>query len=141
MKKILLLLFLIVTSMTIIRLSAYCVYNKSNQEIYITIYSKKPQLLSPGREKSYKKLKPDSRTCWHWRDIDRKNREKEWYWVASSKGLLGEGYFPIGGAIVFRGYKKNGQANFTIHYDGPLWKYKESPWKHKEQPWKTYKRK
>jgi len=41
MKKILLPLFLIATSMGITRLSAYCVYNYFNEKIYIDIYSKK----------------------------------------------------------------------------------------------------
>jgi len=138
MKKILLPLFFIATSMGVTKLSAYCVYNRSKQKIYISTYKKWPGMFT--RTQGYHPLKPDSKKCWNWKKIDKKNRKKEWYWVASSNRQLGEGYFPIGGAIVFLGYDKNGQAKFSIHYDGPAWEYRKSPWNHKKRPWKTYKK-
>ena len=144
MKKILLPLFLIATSMTIIRLSAYCTYNKSNEKIYINIYKKRPGMFT--RTQAYHTLNPGGKKCWNWKEIDKKNRKREYYWIASSKRQLGEGYFPIGSAIVFKGYDTSGRAIFNIHFGPnpksmPLWNYRESPWNHRSQPWKTYKRK
>ena len=137
MKKIILSLFLIATSMGVTRLSAYCVYNYSNEKIYVNIYKKWPGMFS--RTQAYYELKPDGKKCWNWREIDRKNRKREYYWIASSNRNLGKGYFPIGGAIVFEGYER-GKAKFNIYYDSKLWKYKESPWNHKKQPWETYRK-
>ena len=143
MKKILLPLFLIATSMGVTRLSAYCFYNKSKQKIYVTIFSKKPiAFFTPGREKSSKKVNPGRRTCWNWKEIAKKyggNRTKLWYWVATSNRILGRGYFPIGGAVFFQGYK-SGRAKFSITYDNKPWKYQGPPWNRPKRPWETFKR-
>ena len=155
MKKILLSLFLIVTSMQVSKLSAYCVYNHSNDEtIVIYVYpskdaSKKAALF---KRKAKHELPPKyGKRCWNWKEIS-KNRKKEWYWVAyKGRGQwynmrtmwtdkLGEGYFPIGGAVSFRGYDEDAKAIFKIFYDKKSWEYKKSPWNHKSKPWKTYKR-
>ena len=104
-------------------------------------------------------LKPGGRGCWNWKEIakskDPNKRTKEWYWVAYKGGKkirtiwtdkLGEGYFPIGGAIAFKGYDQNARAMFQVFFDKkssknmPPWKYRESPWNHRSQPWKNYKR-
>jgi len=82
-------------------------------------------------------LKPGgSSRCRNWKDIDKKNRTKEWYWVAhkghvSSWALkpskqLEKGYFPIGGAVYFSGWYKD---EFGISYDGKEWEWWKKPWK------------
>jgi len=103
MKKILLLLLLIAASVRIIRLSAYCTYNHSNDEsIRIRIYKvKNKKTYRP--EATHVLLHKGDKACWNWKKIDSNNREKEMGWRAytlSGKDL-GEGYFPIGGAILF----------------------------------------
>jgi len=157
MKKILLPLLFIATSMGITRLSAYCFFNKSNETITVLIYpsKKKSQIAPLFHKKAGYVLKPGRRGCWGWKDIDRKNRNKEWYWVAYKGGKkirtvwtdkLGEGYFPIGAGIYFRGYQPSGRAIFDIYFHKerskkmPPWEWKESPWNHRSQPWRTYKR-
>ena len=146
MKKILLPLFLIATSMGITKLSAYCVYNWSNKkEISVLIYknpSKSKSNYKSDAEAAYVLSPKGGKGCWHWKSIDKNNRKKLWYWVAYTKSLikLGEGYFPIGGTITFAGYDKNARAKFIINYDGKPWRYWESPWNHKSRPWKTFKR-
>jgi len=153
MKKILLLLLLIAASVRIIRLSAYCTYNYSNDgSITIQIYANKEYSKeSPyaHREAKHVLSPKNGKSCWNWQSIDPNNRKKEWYWVAFKGGTqlrekwidkLGEGYFPIGGAILFFGYDKDDGADFEIHFDNKKWKYQKSPWNHISRPWKTYKR-
>jgi len=151
MKKILLLLFFIATNMETIQLNAYCFYNYSKDKT-ITIYTypskKKSQKSAFYYKKAQHELKPGgSKRCRNWKTIDKKDRKKTWYWVAYEGGQkfirikplskkLGEGYFPIGGAVYYSGWYKD---EFSISYDGKEWEYWKSPWKHKEQPWKTYK--
>ena len=148
MKKILLSLFLIVASMQVSNLSAYCTYNRSkNEKIIMKIYpSKSKSEISPlFNRKARHVLKPGGEGCWNWKKIDPKNRKKEWYWVAfvereTESGFdvispIGEGYFPIGGAIVFKGFNENARAKFNIYYDSKTWKYRKSPWNHKSRPW------
>jgi len=138
MKKILLLLFFIITNMEIIQLSAYCFYNHSNEKIRINIFSGKTTKFF-GFDKAYYWLSPKGgKSCRNWKKIDKNNRKKEWYFTAYTKSFkrLGEGYFPIGGAIYFSGWYKD---EFSISYDGKEWEYWKKPWKHKKQPWKTYK--
>jgi len=149
-KKILLPLFFIATSIGITQLSAYCFYNNSKDKtISLFVFSKKLALKHGGflAKRALYNIKPGQKYCRNWKDIDKKNRAKEWYWVAykgSSKGRiitlstkrLGEGYFPIGGAVYFSGWYKDA---FSISYDGKEWEYWKSPWKHKKQPWKTHK--
>ena len=152
MKKILLSLFLIVTSIEVSKLNAYCVYNRSQTDkLEIQIFpSKKASQNAPlFGIKARHKLKPNGgKACWNWKKIDPKNRKKVWYWVAykrQPKFRIGEGYFPIGSAIVFKEYDASGKAIFNIHFGPnpksmPLWNYRESPWNYRSQPWKTYKR-
>ena len=110
MKKILLSLFLIATSMGTARLSAYCIYNwSSDRSITIKLYAvaKNPVTNKKkyGRQATYK-LKPNGGyACRHWTDIDKNNRKKQWGWEAytQSGSKLGEGFFPIGGTITFAG--------------------------------------
>ena len=153
MKKILLPLFLIATAVGTVRLSAYCVYNWSSKErIIIQIYSGIAgfELASDFNRRANYVLSPGGgKACWNWKDIDKNNRKKEWYWVAydpgrktinKRAGIVGKGYFPIGGTITFAGYDSNYKAKFRINYGGKTWRYWESPWNHKSQPWKTFKR-
>jgi len=153
MKKILIPLFLIVTSMGIMKLSAYCVYNYSNDEkITIKIYPSKETsgVGSLAFRKANHVLSPKGdKACLNWKEIDSNNRKKELYWIAYKGGKqlraiwtrkLGEGCFPIGGAILFFGYDKDARADFEIHFDNKKWKYHRSPWNHKSRPWETYKR-
>jgi len=145
MKKILLSLFLIATSMETVQLSAYCFYNHSKDQTITILIFPKTSFLQVLTDKHV--LSPGDKGCWNWKKID-KNRETEWRWKAkkgSSKfgDLLGEGYFPIGGTIHFEG-EVGGTVfkGFNIYYDGKPWKYWESPWNwpRGETPWKTYKR-
>jgi len=96
-----------------------------------------------GFDKTWYDLSPKGKGCWNWKEIDKKNPKKEWYWVAYTKSFkeLGEGYFPIKSAVhldgevgttVFKG--------FNIYVDGKPWKWRKPPWNHKSKPWKTYKR-
>ena len=154
MKKILLPLSLIATSMGITKLSAYCVYNYSNEEkINLQIYSSKKKSEIGGlfnRKANYDLSPRGGKRCRNWKDFDKNNRKKQWYCVAFkgnwklrhryADSLLGEGYFPIGGAIVFAGYDENAKAKLEIYYDSKPWKWNKSPWNHKSQPWKTFKR-
>ena len=150
MKKILLSLFLITTSMETIQLSAYCVYNWSNNEpITIKIYkaAENPVTNSKtyGIKATYKLQPRGGKRCRNWKDIDKNNRKKQWAWKAytqSGSYKLGEGFFPIGGTIVFGGYDENARAKFELNYDGKPWKYHESPWNWPRsiKPWKTYRR-
>jgi len=163
MKKILLLLFFIATSTGITRLSAYCFYNYSKDKT-ITIYvfkTKTDKTLSivghaslialnpmtaliPGYFGSKAKyvLKPGSKRCRNWKNIDKKNQKRQWYWVAF-KGTgrkhigassMAQGLFPIGGAVYYSGWYKD---EFSISYGGKEWEYWKSPWNHKVQPWLT----
>lgn len=172
MKKVLLLLLLITTIMKITKLSAYCFHNWSNEEtISIQIYESKLSFIFYKQEmlnplfpsvnlKAHHLLQPKGGIgCWNWKSIDKNNRKKEYYWVAykgntqlgkivtlyGTATILGEGRFPIGGAINFSGYDENARAKFDIYFGPnpksmPPWKYWKSPWKHKSKPWKTYKR-
>ena len=147
MKKILLPLFLIATSMKTTRLSAYCFYNYSkNKTIYVYTYESKqplrPKTLSPYKARH--ELSPkDGKGCWNWKSIDKNDQKKLWYWVAYSKSLrkLGQGYFPIGGAVYYSGWTTR-KGMFEIYYNGKPWEYWKSPWNwpQSEKPWKTYKR-
>ena len=155
MQKILLFLSFVIASMGMVRLNAYCFHNRSdNQKITVHTYSSKiKSKISPLFLKTDKELLPKGgKTCWNWKDIDKKNRKKEWYWIAfkiheTKETLiwkLGEGYFPIGGNVSFLGYDKNGKSKFNIYFGPdsksmPPWEYRKSPWNHKSQPWKTYK--
>jgi len=145
MKKVLLLLFFIATNMETLRLDAYCFYNHSdNQTITIHTYkSKRWSKFAPNvNSEAIYELKPgSSKRCRNWKDIDKKNRTKEWYWTAykgDKKRItpftkkLGEGYFPIGGAVYYSGWYKDA---FGISYDGKEWEYWKSPWNHKKRPW------
>ena len=142
MKKIILSLFLIATSMTISRLSAYCIYNHSKDEtISIFIYpSKAKSNIAPlFHKKSSYVLKPNgSPGCWNWKEIGG-SRNKQWYFKAYKGGKklrtiwtdkLGKGYFPIGSAVVFTGYDGSGRAIFNIHF---------GPDSESMPVWKTYK--
>jgi len=148
MKKILLPLFLIATSMGTIRLSAYCFYNWSKSTpITVVIHANKIEsqyFHIIAVSKAFYKLSPGGgKACRNWKNIDKTDRKKEWYWHATNiHGYkLGSGYFPIGGVVVFAGYDENDRAKFKINYDGKPWKYWESPWKHESLPWETSKRK
>jgi len=146
MKKILLFLFFTAASMGITQLSAYCFYNHSKtKKITIRTFSitKKGNLIP----KATYKLRPGgSSRCRNWKDIDKKNRKKEWYWKAysgfkavipwytlSERKRFGEGYFPIGGAVYFSGWYK---GKFGISYDGKEWEYRKPPWNHRSKPWR-----
>jgi len=156
MKKVLLFLLFITASMGMIRLSAYCFYNWSEDEkMTIMVFPSKLEWYHPFGfyAEAKHRLEPGgSKGCWNWKEIDKKNRKKQWYWIAY-KGTkliksrfdkkLGEGYFPIGGTIHFEG-EVGGTVfeGFNIYYDGKPWKYWESPWNwpQGERPWQTYKR-
>ena len=153
MKKILLSLFLIATSMETARLSAYCVYNWSeNEKITIVVFPSKLEWYHPFsiHSEAVHRLEPGgSRRCKNWKTIDKKNRKRKWYWIAykGTKRIksrfdkkLGKGYFPIGGTITFAGYDKSDKAQFKIKYDGKPWRHWESPWNYELPPWQTYKR-
>jgi hypothetical protein len=141
-KKIIFFLLVIVNA-GISKLNAYCIYNKSNQKIYATVYSGRPMFGVPN-QKAYYELKPGQKGCWNWKEIDSKNRNKEYYFFLTTKTRIAEGYFPIGGAVVFLGYKNN-RADVTVYFGpdpnnmGP-WQYQTLPWKHTTPPWKTYNR-
>jgi len=153
MKKVLLPLFLISASMGIIRLNAYCFYNHSNDEtITVMLYTSKgkSEIAPIFNRKAHYVLSPKgNKACRNWRSVDKKDRKKEWYWEAFKGGkkvrfiwtkTLGEGYFPIGGSVLFMGYDANGRAKFDIYYDGKPWEYTKPPWNHRSRPWKTNKR-
>ena len=126
-----------------------------DKKITILIFSSKPKTILPYTDALYNigllmiraqhTLKPGNKGCWNWKSIDKKNRAKEWYWVAFEGGhkwvgakRLGEGCFPIGSAIYFSGWMTP-ENRFDIYYRGKPWKYWKSPWNHKKKPWKTYK--
>jgi len=149
MKKILLPLFLISASMVTIKIGAYCAYNHSNDEpITIKVFSiKKDKKLFPRA--TYRLQPKGDKVCRNWKSIDKNNRKKEWFWRAYNgdkrtiniwTDRIGEGYFPIGGAILFMGYDEDARAKFDIYYDGKPWEYEKSPWNHRSRPWKTNKR-
>ncbi len=136
MKKILLILFTIASSMGVRQLNAYCFYNYSNDpksgngptSIIVEIYeSKKASLLGTYTTKAAYKLAPGQKRCWNWKEIDPKNRKKEWYWKAWQapmyvrlQKVLGEGKLPIGGAVAFWGTQAN--PKFQVYFDGKPWK-------------------
>jgi len=148
MKKILLPLFLLTTSMGITKLSAYCFYNRADGgRITFKIYTNSALTF----KKNTHTLRPKgNRACWNWKEIDEHNRRKEWFWVATKGGnsivdrwnpyKIGSGWFPIGGAVVFKGYDENDRAIFKIYYKSKTWKWRRSPWNHRRRPWTGLKR-
>lgn len=114
------------------KLNAYCVYNySSNDKIWMQIFpSKEKANLGPrlGVKAEHVLAPNGGKACWNWKEIDAKNRKKEWYWKAYNTNIIfawskpiAEGYFPIGGAVAFEGYK-NGRAMFSTYFDGKPWK-------------------
>jgi len=146
MKKILLPLLLITASMGTVRLNAYCFYNHSDSEtITIRVHSSKKDATigSVFLKKAQHKLNPGEKACWNWKSIDKNNRTKLWYWIAYKGDFpvrtpwttkLGEGHFPIGGAVYFSGWTTP-KGEFDIYYDGKPWKWRDPPWNHKSKPW------
>lgn len=152
MRKILITLLFVVCIVKISQLNAYCIYNRSNEDT-ITVYAGLSKKLAEApllRRKSRHILRPGEKGCWNWKDLaEVANRAETWYWIAFrgkeiTPGLgdkLGEGYFPVGGAIVFSGYDENARAQFKIYYDKQPWQYDQQPWDWTTgRPWKTYKR-
>ncbi len=144
MKKIILSLFLIATSMTISRLSAYCISNKSKETINIKVYSSAAKQV----EKTNHKITPGNKECLSWKKLA-SDRKKEFYWVATSKNWVGEGYFPIGGQITFGpspekfGVQGSGYGIGFLFPDGIYpWPYTHSPWNRPRapKPWQFKKR-
>ena len=88
MKKILLPLFLITTSMGVTPLNAYCTRNRSDETITMFIYpsKKKSQIAPLFHKKAEYVLRPGASACRNWKDVDKNNRNKEWYWVAHKGG-------------------------------------------------------
>ena len=131
MKKVLLSLFFIATSMGITKLSAYCTYNWSkNDTITIFIYSKRGPIGVLFTQKTRHVLKPGGKPgCWNWKEIDKKNKNKQWFFRAYKGnrtaaqgalafGVIASGNFPIGGAILFEGYDRYRKPIISIYYDG-----------------------
>ena len=132
--------------MTTTRLSAYCFHNWSkNENIIIQIYADKTAKWAGFDKATYKLSPKGGKSCRNWKIIDKNNRKKQWRWVAYTKNYnrkLGEGRFPIGGAVYFSGYDEDGYAKFSIYFGPdpksmPAWEYWKSPWNHKSPPWET----
>ena len=160
MKKILA-TALLVTSIGINQLNAYCIYNRSkNDNFRIAIFSKRPKWLSHGKlstrnhEAEYN-IKPGKKACRNWKNMGGK-RTKLWWWVmlSNKKRILPvpwgvpivyyltvtSGQFPIGGAIVFDGYDTSNKPKINIHFGPnstsmPFWQYKQAPWYLTKKPW------
>jgi hypothetical protein len=138
MKKVLLSLLLFFIVLPITRINAYCVYNFSpNKNDIITVFTYKNRglvgVLFTGEARHEVVPEADSRNpqaqqCWNWKEIDSKNRNKEWFFRAykgrkkegkTQFDVIATGNFPIGGSIVFYGYDY-GKPKFKIYLDGKI---------------------
>jgi len=163
MKKILT-ITLLITSIGINQLNAYCIHNRSkNDKLRIAILKKRPKWSSFGKLdthniKAEHNISPGKKACWNWKSMGGK-RTDLWYWVILSdkkrflptpQGIpivyyqtVASGKFPIGSAIVFYGYTNN-RPRINIHFGPnptsmPLWQYKKAPWHLSKQPWGPFR--